>query len=314
VADPTILAVIGTSCSRTAVPAMPPLEEAGLVMISPSNTAPGLTNPDHEDYAGPNYFRTAYNDRVQGAAVARFVCEELGLTTAATIHDGSPYADQLQQVFVDQFAEICGGTTTAQEAINIGDTDFRPVLTTIAADSPEVLFFPIFEPEGNAIISQWDEVAALANTIPISADGLKTGTFLDANGLEAQALGAYFSGPDLNFGDRYQNEFLPPYYELSGTDVTLSAYHAHGYDAFNILMDAIVAAVVGEDADGTLYISRAGVRDYVAGLADYDGLTGTLTCDEFGDCGSEEVSIAEIGTNADGNLDYLEVYTTRSAQ
>jgi branched-chain amino acid transport system substrate-binding protein len=314
VADTTILAVIGTSCSRTAVPAMPPLEEAGLVMISPSNTAPGLTNPDHEDYAGPNYFRTAYNDRVQGAAVARFVCEELGLTTAATIHDGSPYADQLQQVFVDQFAEICGGTTTAQEAINIGDTDFRPVLTTIAADSPEVLFFPIFEPEGNAIISQWDEVAALANTIPISADGLKTGTFLDANGLEAQALGAYFSGPDLNFGDRYQNEFLPPYYELSGTDVTLSAYHAHGYDAFNILMDAIVAAVVGEDADGTLYISRAGVRDYVAGLADYDGLTGTLTCDEFGDCGSEEVSIAEIGTNADGNLDYLEVYTTRSAQ
>jgi branched-chain amino acid transport system substrate-binding protein len=314
VADPTILAVIGTSCSRTAVPAMPVLEEAGLIMISPSNTAPGLTNPDHEDYLGPSYFRTAYNDKVQGAAVARFVCDELGLTTAATIHDGSPYAEQLQQVFVDQFAEICDGTTTAQEAINIGDTDFRPVLTTIAADSPEVLFFPIFEPEGNAIIAQWDEVAGLANTIPISADGLKTGTFLDANGLEAQALGAYFSGPDLNFGDRYQNEFLPAYYKLSGTDVTLSAYHAHGYDAFNILMDAIEAAVVGEGEDGTLYVSKAGVREYVAGLTDYDGLTGTLTCDEFGDCGSEEVSIAEIGTNDEGNLDYIEVFTTRSAQ
>lgn len=314
VADTTILAVIGTSCSRTAVPAMPVLEEAGLIMISPSNTAPGLTNPDHEDYLGPSYFRTAYNDKVQGAAVARFVCEELSLTTAATIHDGSPYADQLQQVFVEQFAEICGGTTTAQEAINIGDTDFRPVLTTIAADSPEVLFFPIFEPEGNAIIAQWDEVAGLANTVPISADGLKTGTFLDANGLEAQALGTYFSGPDLNFGDRYQDEFLPAYYKLSGTDVTLSAYHAHGYDAFNILMDAIEAAVVGEGEDGTLYVSKAGVREYVAGLADYDGLTGTLTCDEFGDCGSEEVSIAEVGTNAEGNLDYIEVFTTRSAQ
>ncbi|MEX0631209.1 MAG: branched-chain amino acid ABC transporter substrate-binding protein [Chloroflexota bacterium] len=313
VADTTILGVIGTSCSRTAVPAMPVLEEAGLIMISPSNTAPGLTNPDHEEYAGPNYFRTAYNDRVQGAAVATFACDQ-GWTTAATIHDGSPYADQLQQVFVDQFAEICGGTTTAQEAINIGDTDFRPVLTTIAADSPELLFFPIFEPEGNAIIAQWDEVAGLADTIPFSADGLKTGTFLEANGLEAQALGSYFSGPDLNFGDRYQNEFLPAYYKLSGTEVTLSAYHAHGYDAYNILMDAIEAAVVGESADGTLYISKAGVREHVAGLADYDGLTGTLTCDEFGDCGSEEVSIAQIGTNAAGNLDYLEVFTTRSAQ
>jgi branched-chain amino acid transport system substrate-binding protein len=314
VADTTIMGVIGTTCSRTAVPAMPVLEEAGLIMISPSNTAPGLTNPDHEQYAGPSYFRTAYNDRVQGAAVALFACEELGATTAATIHDGSPYAEQLQQVFVDQFAEICGGTTTAQEAINIGDTDFRPVLTTIAADSPEVLFFPIFEPEGNAIIAQWDEVAGLADTIPFSADGLKTGTFLEANGLEAQALGAYFSGPDLNFGGRYQDEFLPAYYKLSGTDVTLSAYHAHGYDAYNILMDAIEAAVVGEGADGTLYVSKAGVREYVAGLTDYDGLTGTLTCDEFGDCGSEEVSIAQIGTNDAGNLDYLEVFTTRSAQ
>ena len=314
VADPTILAVIGTSCSRTAVPAMPVLAEAGLIMISPSNTAPGLTNPDHETYLGTSYFRTAYNDRVQGAAVALFACEELGVTTAATIHDGSPYAQQLADVFVREFDATCGGTTTAQEAINIGDTDFRPVLTTIAADSPEVLFFPIFEPEGNAIIAQWDEVAGLADTIPISADGLKTGTFLEANGLEAQALGSYFSGPDLNFGDRYQNEFLPAYYKLSGTDVTLSAYHAHGYDAFNILMDAVEAAVVGESADGTLYVSKAGVREYVAGLTDYAGLTGTLTCDEFGDCGSEEVSIAEIGTNAAGVLDYLEVFTTRSAQ
>jgi len=72
--------------------------------------------------------------------------------------------------------------------------------------------------------------------------------------------------------------------------------------------------VVGEGADGTIYVSKAGVREYVAGLTDYDGLTGTLTCDEFGDCGSEEVSIAEIGNNAAGTLDYLEVFTTRSAQ
>lgn len=311
VADPTIMAVIGTSCSRTAVPAMPPIADAGLIMISPSNTAPGLTNPEHEQYLGDHYFRTAYNDKVQGAAVATFACEELGVTTAATIHDGSPYADQLQQVFVEQFAEICGGTTTAQEAINIGDTDFRPVLTTIAAGSPEMLFFPIFEPEGNAIIAQWDEVAGLANTIPVSADGLKTGTFLDANGLDGQALGAYFSGPDLNFGDRYQTEFLPQYYERSGTDVTLAPYHAHGYDAFNILMDAIESAAVGEDDNGVLYVSKDGIRAYVAGLTDYDGLTGTLTCDEFGDCGSPYVSVAEIGTNDAGVLDYLSVFTTR---
>jgi branched-chain amino acid transport system substrate-binding protein len=314
VADPTIMGVIGTSCSRTAVPMMPVLQDAGLIMISPSNTAPGLTNPDHAQYAGPNYFRTAYNDKVQGAAVATFVCDELGLSSAATIHDGSPYADQLQQVFVEEFAAQCGGTVTDQEAINIGDTDFRPVLTTIAAGNPDVLFFPIFEPEGNAIIAQWDEVAGLADVVPISADGLKTGTFLTANGTDAQALGAYFSGPDLNFGDKYQNEFLPAYYQRTGTQVTLAAYHAHAYDAYNILMDAITSALVGEDDNGVAYFDRDAIRAYVAGLTDYEGLTGTLTCDEFGDCGSEFVSIAEVGTNEELDppaLDYLSVFTTR---
>ena len=46
-----------------------------------------------------------------------FVYEVLGLRKAATIHDGSIYADSLQQVFVDKFKEL-GGTITAQESVS----------------------------------------------------------------------------------------------------------------------------------------------------------------------------------------------------
>ena len=168
VANPQVVAVIGTTCSRTAVPAMPVLDEAGLMMISPSNTAPGLTNPDHETFIGQEhlYFRTAYNDNVQGKAVAQFACDELGAQTAATIHDGSPYAFQLQEVFVAQFAEICGGTSQDAQAINVGDTDFHAVLTTIAANAPDVLFMPIFDPEGPLVVNQVGDVAGLRGHDP----------------------------------------------------------------------------------------------------------------------------------------------------
>jgi branched-chain amino acid transport system substrate-binding protein len=306
VADPSIVGVIGTTCSRTAVPAMPVLAEAGLVMISPSNTAPSLTNPDNADFGGPFYFRTAYNDQVQGAAVAQFVCDTLPeATTAATIHDGSPYAEQLQQVFVDDFAEICGGTTTVQEAINVGETDFSTVLTTIGADSPDILFFPIFSPEGPLVTRQAQDVAGLADTILIGADGLKDGAFIEAAGDIGEQIGMYFSGPDLNLGTAYTDDFIPKYLEKSGTTEPLAPYHAHGYDAANIFFDAIEAVGI-EDADGTLWIPRDAIREYVANLTDFPGLTGTLTCDEFGDCGSEFVSIAQL---VDGV--YTEVYTTR---
>ena len=114
-ADDTILAVIGTTCSRTAIPARPVLAEAGYFLISASNTAVSLTDPEHPAFQADGvdwYARTANSDFFQGDADARFVCDELGLTTAATIHDGSQYADELQDVFVRQFEERCGGVTT----------------------------------------------------------------------------------------------------------------------------------------------------------------------------------------------------------
>jgi len=66
------------------------------------------------EYEG--YLRTAHNDRIQGAVAAQFAFKQLKLKKAATIHDGSPYAEQLQAVFVETFKKL-GGTITSQEAV-----------------------------------------------------------------------------------------------------------------------------------------------------------------------------------------------------
>ena len=41
------------------------------------------------------------------------------------------------------------GTITAIEAINSADTDFKPLLTSIAQGNPDVLYFPDFNPAVN---------------------------------------------------------------------------------------------------------------------------------------------------------------------
>jgi len=306
VADLSIVGVIGTTCSTTALPAMRVLADAGLVMISPSNTAPSLTDPESADFGGPFYFRTAHNDLVQGAAVAKFACEELGdIETAATIHDGSADAEQMQQAFVDRFEADCGGTATQQQAINVGDLDFSDLLTTIGSDSPDLLFLPISSPEGSLVARQSQDVAGLADTILVGADRVKDGAFITDAGDLAEEVGMYFAGPDLNFGTPYTQGFLPKYLAKSGTDDPLAPYHAHAYDAANIFFDAILAVGV-QDADGTLWIPRDAVREFVSNLSDFPGLTGTLTCAENGDCGSGFVSIAQVIDNV-----FTEVYTTR---
>ncbi len=279
-ADPTIVGIIGTNCSSEARAAMPQISRAGMVMISPSNTNPDLTNPDHPDHH-PGYLRTAHNDLFQGRVTAEFAYNELGLRTAATIHDGSPYAQSLQEVFANVFKEL-GGTITAQEAVNVGDTDMKPMLTKIATGNPEIIYFPIFEPEGDLIAAQMGQVAGLENTIKLGADGLFADTFPEGAG--DGAVGMYLSGPYVA-GAAY-GEFLNKWKTRFG-GVPPSGFHAHAYDATNILFAAIEKVAV-KDADGTLHIGRQALRDAMYSTKDYNGLTGKLTCDANGDCATGE--------------------------
>jgi branched-chain amino acid transport system substrate-binding protein len=281
-ADATIIGVVGTNCSSEARAAMPLLSQAGMVMISPSNTNPDLTDPNHPDHHA-GYFRTAHNDLFQGRIAAEFAYNELGVRSVATIHDGSPYAESLQRVFAEVFAEL-GGTVTAQEAINVGDTDMGPVLTTIAAGSPELIYFPIFEPESNLVASKAKETSGLEATILMSADGSFADTFPEATG--SAAVDMYLSGPYVDVNNAEYAAFVQKWADQIG-GVPPSGFHAHAYDATNIILNAIEAVAVSQE-DGSVVIPRQALRDWIYALEGYAGLTGNLTCDENGDCATGE--------------------------
>ena len=284
--DQTLLGVIGTNCSSAGEPAAAILSDAGMVLISPSNTAPSLTAPDTHQ---PGYLRTAHNDKVQGQAMATFAYNELGKKKAATIHDGSPYAEQLQQVFADNFKEF-GGEVVAQEAVNVGDTDMRPVLTSIATYKPDFLYYPIFIAEGAFITRQAKEVNGLENTTLAGSDGMISPDFIEAAGDAAE--GMYISGPNLNFENELGQHFLEVHQQLYG-EPPISAFHAHAYDATNMLLNAI-EKVAKRGADGTLLVGRQALRDALFSTKDMKGITGTLTCNEYGDCADPQIVINQI--------------------
>jgi branched-chain amino acid transport system substrate-binding protein len=298
-ADTTVVGIIGTSCSSEAEAAIPIVTNAGMVMISSSNTAPRLTDQARgDDYA--SYLRTAHNDQFQGRVAAEFAYNELGLTTAATIHDGSPYAEQLQAVFAEVFQEL-GGTITAQEAVNVGDTDMRPVLTSIAAGAPEILYYPVFTAEGGFITAQAKEVSGLESTVLMGSDGMFSPDFVTAAG--PASAGMYLTGPYVS-GAAY-DEFLEKHTAKFG-GVPPSGFHAHAYDAANMLFQAIVTVAVPGD-DGSLMIGRQALRDEMYATSGYQGLTGALTCSAIdsttpGDCATGEAlavfQVSEVVANA----------------
>jgi branched-chain amino acid transport system substrate-binding protein len=295
VSDPTIVAVVGTSCSGAGVPMAEVVSEAGYAMVSPSNTAPSLTDP--EQAWKPGYLRTAHNDKVQGRAMAEFAINELGVTTAAAIHDGDPYTEGLARVFADSFEEL-GGTITTFTAVNKGDTDMKPVLLAVGQDSPEFMYYPVFTAEGGFITKQAKEVAGLENTILAAADGMISGAAIEAVGEAGE--GMYFSGPDLAFsGETYEN-FLAAYTEKYGSE-PISVFHAHAFDAANMIFACIEE--VGVDDNGTLHVGRQALRSCLYETSNFAGITGNLTCNEYGDCADPKISVSQLQ-----NAEYVRIW------
>jgi branched-chain amino acid transport system substrate-binding protein len=300
VADPQIVAVIGTSCSGAAVPAMEILTGKGIVMISGSNTSPALTS-DMEGKKGTanqkGYLRVAHNDIIQGQAAATYAYENLQAKKAVTIHDGDPYTEGLANAFGTSFKEL-GGEVALATAISKGDTDMRPVLTEVAATKPDVVFFPIFQPEADFIVKQAKDFPALADTKRLmGADGILSDTFVVIKETE----GMYFSGPATPTGAAYE-EFVGKYEQKYG-EKPIQAFHAHAYDSANLLFAAIEKTAVRDD-DGTIHIDRQKLMDELYATKGFQGLTGTLACDEFGDCADAKINIVR-NTTAQKTIDQV---------
>jgi branched-chain amino acid transport system substrate-binding protein len=291
--DEQVIGTIGTSCSAAATAAAPLISETGGVLISPSNTSPALTS-DLEGTAGENYsvgyYRTAHNDLFQGAAVGAFVFNELGLTKVAAIHDGDPYTNGLATAFKNAFEEL-GGEVVAFTAVSEGDTDMTGVLTEVAAAAPEALYFPIFMPEGGFIAQQIGGIAGLEDTVLIGADGLLVDNFMEL----PESAGMYFSGPNLDYGTNASqigttaDDFLTAY-EAEYGESPSAAFWAHSYDATVLLLSAIDAVAIELD-DGSLFIDRQALRDSLSSTSNFGGIIGTLSCDEYGDCGAQRISV-----------------------
>ena len=196
--DPQVLGVIGTSCSAAAVAASPVISEAGLVMISPSNTSPLLTS-DLAGNANPNYhpgyFRTSNNDLYQANAVADFAYNELGLRRMVAVDDGDPYTTALVSAFGNAFGAL-GGEIAVAARIDKGDTDMTAVLAEFAAAEPDGIFFPLFEEEGTPFAEQARAFDGLEDATLISGAALFVSEFLGT----PQSEGMYFAGPESDHG------------------------------------------------------------------------------------------------------------------
>ncbi|MFW5635134.1 MAG: branched-chain amino acid ABC transporter substrate-binding protein [Thermodesulfobacteriota bacterium] len=296
IADPQMVAILGTTCSGAAATASKAMSDAGLTMISGNNSAPYLTAIAGKpaSHWQPGYFRTAANEESAGKAAAIFAYQRLGVRKAATIHDGDIYTRGLTEGFENAFQEM-GGEIVLSAAVNKGDTEMQPVLTAVLDAGAGLLFFPLFQPEGNHLLFTARTTPGLDDIFLMSDGALIESSFIESVG-EA-GIGMYFVGPASPEGSA-ADSLAMVYVSKFGTRPGASYFH-NAYDAADLLMTAIEAVAV-PGPDGRLHIGRQALRDRLYAVDDFEGVTGVLDCDRFGDCALPVFDVLRLDDPAAG--------------
>jgi branched-chain amino acid transport system substrate-binding protein len=285
-----VLAIIGPQASKQAVPAGEVCNANKTLMITPWSTNPNTTK------GRPWVFRACFLDPFQGPVIAKFATEELGAKKAAVLYDiASDYPKGLAEFFKEAFEKIHGpGSVVAFESFTTKDRDFSAQLTKIVKSDADFLFTPQYYDEVPLIAKQAHQ---LGWKKPImGSDSWGSAELMKLCG--ADCYGSFFSthyaaagatGATKEFIDKYQAK-----YGYVPDDVA-----ALTWDATRMLLQAVQGA---GKLTSSLDENRKAIRDAMAKIKDFDGITGKMT---FAEGSGDPVKCAVIVKISDkGDFDF----------
>jgi len=257
-----VVAIIGPNASRYAIPASEIAESSKVVLISPWSTNPKTTLDANTGAPKKYVFRACFIDPFQGRVVAKFAMDTLKAQKAAVLYDvASEYNKGIAEYF-KQTLEESGGQVVAFETYTTGDKDFSAQLTKIKDTAPDVIFLPNYYSE---VPLQIQQAHRLGITVPfLGSDSWGSGELLSLCGADCE--GYYFSTHyAADAATPIATKFITDYKTKYGN--TPDDVAALTYDAFGLLWTALQSA--GK-------IDRQAVRDALAQLPKYEGVTGNM--------------------------------------
>lgn len=255
--------IIGGAMSSTAGSVIPVIDQAKVVLLSPTATKPGL--PAMSSF----FFRLWPSDDYDGKVMAEAAYNDLGLRRVSILYVNVAYGVGITEVFTREFQAL-GGNIVSSEGYRQGATDFRTLLTRIASQTPDAIYLPGYVAEIGNIFRQARELDIKTKFIGVNS--LYDPDLIKLAGEAAE--GAVFTYPtfDMDSADSPVQAFVSAYRARYSRDP--DAFAAQGYDAYRVLAQAVGAA---NEFNGST------IRDALHSLGRYIGPGGSFQFNEDGD-------------------------------
>jgi branched-chain amino acid transport system substrate-binding protein len=279
--DKSVVAYIGTYNSGAAKVSIPLLNQAGLVMVSPANTYPGLTKPGKGEANEPNtyfpngkrnYARVVPADDLQGAVGAVWA-KDLGAKKVYIVHDTQLYGKGIADVFRAKAKDI-GLAEAGFEGADKAD-NYRALANKIKDSGADLVYYGGIVDNNPAVLLK--DIRAVVPTMKfMGPDGINCSEFLKQAGPSADAsVYSTFGGVPPEKYTGKAADWLKAY-NTKYSNNNPNPYAIYGYEAAKVVLAAIAAA--GDKAD-----DRATVLANVMGTKNYDGVLGKWSFDANGD-------------------------------
>ena len=262
-----VIALLGEVASSNSIAAAPVLKQFKRPAIAPTSTNPKVTmDPEDLSKVNPYYFRACFIDPLQGTVMANFAYNKLGKRKAALIYNiAQDYNKGLAQYFKQRFTEL-GGIIVAEETYPDQTQDFKPQLTKIKAQDPEIIISPNTYAETGLILRQANELGM--TQVFMAGDASHAPKVIEIAGQEA-AQNLYLTtlyvsdDPDPK-AQAFAKKYRDKYNEEPNSNSCFS------YEAMMVLAEAIKKA-------GKL--DPEAIRDALESIRDVDVPSGKFTMD-----------------------------------
>ena len=286
-ADDAVVGVVGDLNSSVSQQTQPIFATAKITQISPANTNPTLTkgadaaNPKR---TYPTYFRTCTTDAIQGPFAAQYLLAN-GMTKVATIHDKKAYGQGLVDAFTAEFKKG-GGTITSAQTINPDESNYQAVVSAISPTGPQAVYYGGEYPQAGPLSQQMK--AAGLNVPLMGGDGIFDPKYVDLAGKTSEGDLSTSVGAPTDSTDAGK-KFLADY-DAAKYAEPAAAYGGYSYDAANAIITALKVSL--KDAANAKAARDATITE--VGKVSFDGVTGKVSFDEFGDATSKVLTVYKV--------------------
>jgi branched-chain amino acid transport system substrate-binding protein len=307
--DDATIAYIGEFNSGATAISLPLLNDAGILQVSPSNTAIGLTRSEGADKGEPDkyypsgkrtYGRVVPADHIQAAAQVTYQKEE-GVTKLYILNDKEVYgkglADQVARLAPAQGIKVLGNDGIDTKAAN-----FRALAQKVADSGADGFFFGgITQNKG---VQVFKDVAASNPGIKMfGPDGVAESAFSEKLGSGVEK-NTFITNPTLDpkLYPAAGQDFIKQFKAKYGKDP--EPYAIYGFEAMSVVLDAIKRA--GDKAG-----DRKAVVDAFFQTKGRQSVLGTYDIDENGD-----TTLSDYGGNKiqGGKLVFDKVIKAQASQ